>query len=364
MKEVLTRPKMGYYMNKDVFGTRGDFITSPEISQLFGEMLAIWMISEWRKIGSPRPFQLVELGPGRGTMMADILRVFGKLGVTGDTLEVHLVEVSKSLSEIQASNLCREHGSAAESDKHPFYYRGLTDREISVFWHKSVEQLPEKFSVIVAHEFFDALPIHKFQRTSNGWREVLVDVDPQDSQKLRMVTSSIPTPASLLLIRESETRDHIEVSPSSGALMQFLAQRLEEFGGFALIADYGHSGDKGDTFRAFKKHQLHDPLCEPGTADLTADVDFSYLKKAVGDKLISFGPVTQHEFLKRLHIDVRLKKLLASSTKEQQDELLSGYKMIMDEKGMGTAFKFMCFFPSVLAEFFISHPVAGFYPET
>ncbi|KAF6205669.1 hypothetical protein GE061_019842 [Apolygus lucorum] len=324
-------------------------------------MIAVWLLNEWQKIGSPKPFQLVELGPGRGTMMKDILRVLNKLKI--DTVEVHLVEVSKELSKIQASNLCVDHLQSSQSSGDGFYQRGLSSDGVPIFWHQSCTLIPKEFSVVVAHEFFDALPIHKFQKTENGWREVLVDVDPKNSGRLRFVLADKPTPASVLLVKKNEKKDQVEISPLSGVIMGQIAEHLEAYGGFALVADYGHFGEKGDTFRAFRKHQLHDPLVEPGSADLTADVDFSFLKESSKGTLVSFGPVTQHNFLKALHIDIRLKKLLASAPKNESEDLLSGYKMIMDENGMGNAFKFMSFFPAVLGRLLEVHPPTGFQLE-
>uniref|UniRef100_A0A0A9YLD4 Protein arginine methyltransferase NDUFAF7 n=1 Tax=Lygus hesperus TaxID=30085 RepID=A0A0A9YLD4_LYGHE len=235
MKEVLTHPRDGYYMQRDVFGTAGDFITSPEISQLFGEMIAVWLLNEWQKIGSPKPFHLVELGPGRGTMMKDILRVLNKLKIGGDTVEVHLVEVSEELSKIQATNLCVDHQRTPQSRNDTFHQRGLTSEGIEVFWHHSCTLIPKEFSVVVAHEFFDALPIHKFQKTPNGWREVLVDIDPKNPGRLRFVLSDKPTPASVLLVKKNEKKVQVEISPLSGVIMGQLAQHLEAYGGFALV---------------------------------------------------------------------------------------------------------------------------------
>ncbi|XP_069697808.1 protein arginine methyltransferase NDUFAF7, mitochondrial isoform X2 [Periplaneta americana] len=309
MKEVLTNPLSGYYMHRDMIGETGDFITSPELGQLFGEMVAIWCFSEWQKMGSPIPLQLVEMGPGRGSLAQDVLRVFERFGVHNE-VSLHLVEVSPHLSQIQAKALCVKIYTQPTSNQQ-YYQMGITATNIPVFWYKSIQDVPRQFSCFLAHEFFDALPIHKFQRTEAGWREVLIDIDPAaDTEKFRFVISRAPTPASKLFIKADETRDHVEVCVESGAILEHLAMRMEEDGGFALFADYGHDGTKTDTFRAFRDHQLHDPLVEPGSADLTADVDFSYFRACTEDKLLTFGPVTQRNFLKQMGIDVRLEELL------------------------------------------------------
>uniref|UniRef100_A0A1B6BY44 Protein arginine methyltransferase NDUFAF7 n=1 Tax=Clastoptera arizonana TaxID=38151 RepID=A0A1B6BY44_9HEMI len=244
MKEVLTNPLSGYYMKKDVFGEKGDFITSPEISQMFGEMIAIWFINEWQKIGAPKPLQLVELGAGRGTMMKDILRVFSKL--RQDTyLSCHIVEISPELSKLQAQVLCNKFEHFDDLSK-PYYIKGSTENNVNIYWYPLLSDVPKNFTCLIAHEFFDALPIHKLQKTENGWSEVLIDIDPDDEtgKKFRYVISRFPTPASKLYLSEKETRDHVEVSPTSYIIMQEIAERLEENGGIALVADYGHDGQK------------------------------------------------------------------------------------------------------------------------
>nr|XP_012136627.1 PREDICTED: NADH dehydrogenase [ubiquinone] complex I, assembly factor 7 homolog isoform X1 [Megachile rotundata] len=364
MKEVLTHPTAGYYMNKDVFGKRGDFITSPEITQLFGEMIAVWILYEKKKI-SKDPFQIVELGPGRGTLMKDILRVFKQLKVLSD-VSVHLIEISPTLSSIQAKTLCKttkEYDTVTNNfDQNviPYYREGVTEDGINVYWYRSVMDLPKKFSIFLAHEFFDALPIHKFQKTNKGWSEVLVDIiEGSNEEKFRYVLSNTATPATVYLT-DDDKREHIEVSPDTLVIIDYIAEYLWEYGGFALICDYGHNGDKTDTFRAFSQHKIYDPLVHPGSADLTADVDFAAIKKIAtkNDRLISFGPVTQASFLKNLGIDVRLDMLLKNSSQEERKRLESEYQMITNE--MGTRFKVLSLFPSILKEYFHKLPVAGF----
>ncbi|XP_076475600.1 protein arginine methyltransferase NDUFAF7 homolog, mitochondrial isoform X3 [Bombus vancouverensis nearcticus] len=367
MKEILTHPTVGYYMNKDVFGKQGDFITSPEITQLFGEMIAIWMKYESHKI-SKGPLQIVELGPGRGTLIKDILRVY-KQFKSLNNISVHLVEVSPTLSLIQAKNLCKtitEYDTKInESKSNPInYYReGITEDEIKIYWYNSIKDVPKNFSIFLAHEFFDALPIHKFQKTDRGWCEVLVDIiQGSNEEKFCYVLSNAPTPATFY-ISNDEKREHVEISPESLVIVDYIANFLWECGGFALICDYGHNGDKTDTFRGFSQHKIHDPLLHPGAADLTADVDFAAIKKIAekDDRLITFGPVTQSSFLQNLGIDLRLQMLLQNASEEGKKSLRTGYHMIMDEDKMGTRFKVLSLFPSILKEYFKKVPVTGFY---
>ncbi|XP_015116450.1 protein arginine methyltransferase NDUFAF7, mitochondrial [Diachasma alloeum] len=360
MKEALTHPTEGYYMKKDVFGSQGDFITSPDISQLFGEMIGIWVLSEWRKI-SRDPLQLVELGPGRGTLSKDILKVFKQLRV-GDKMSIHLVEVSPALSAIQAKNLCISSKEVDTNEGLKYYREGETQDGNRVFWYYCVEDVPRKFSVFIAHEFFDALPIHKFHRNNGNWSEIFIDIDPS-GEALRYVTSKSPTLASKLFIDEQERRSHLEVSPQTLSIIDYLATFLQECGGFCLIADYGHSGEKTDTFRAFKDHEQRDPLENPGDVDLTADVDFSRISKIAtkDDRTIVFGPVEQREFLLQLGIDVRLNMLVQRISEEDRKELESGYHMIIDEDKMGKSFKMLAIFPTVLKEHLTAYPVNGFF---
>ncbi|XP_062934663.1 protein arginine methyltransferase NDUFAF7, mitochondrial isoform X2 [Cynocephalus volans] len=325
-----------------MLGEKGDFITSPEISQIFGELLGIWFISEWIATGKSTSFQLVELGPGRGTLAGDILRVFSQLGsvLKNCDISIHLVEVSQKLSEIQALTLTEEKVPLERNAGSPVYMKGITKAGIPISWYRDLQDVPKGYSFYLAHEFFDVLPVHKFQKTRHGWREVFVDIDPHVSDKLRFVLAPCTTPAEAFIQCE-ETRDHVEVCPDAGVIIQELSQRIALTGGAALIADYGHDGTKTDTFRGFCGHKLHDVLIAPGTADLTADVDFSYLRRMTQGKVTSLGPIKQQTFLKNMGIDVRLKVLLDKSEEPSiRQQLLQGYDMLMNPKKMGERFNF------------------------
>lgn len=362
MKQVLTHPTKGYYINKDVFGQEGDFTTSPEISQLFGEMIGVWIINECTKFHN-KPLQLVELGPGRGTLSRDILRVFRQLGLS-DQVSLHLVEVSPVLAEIQKKNLCTSptstEGEAESSGKH--YQRGRTVDNVDIFWYKSIIDMPQGFSVFLAQEFFDALPIHKFQKTQDGWFEVLVDIDKTsgNQEKFRFVLSK--TDACDKYVNKDERREHFEFSPESLTIMRYISAAMTENGGFSLFIDYGHSGEKTDTFRAFRRHKQWDPLVEPGTADLTADVDFAWLKRVAraSNGLLCYGPVTQREFLIEMGINVRLMNLCKNATESQKRQLELGYNKIVGTEDMGSCFKVVSMFPQVLKDILSKYPVHGF----
>ncbi|XP_041831977.1 protein arginine methyltransferase NDUFAF7, mitochondrial isoform X1 [Melanotaenia boesemani] len=343
MREVLTNPVTGYYVKKDVLGPDGDFITSPEISQIFGELVGVWIVSEWMGAGRPGTLQLVELGPGKGSLAGDILRVFSQLrSVLGETsVSLHLVEVSPALSLVQAQNLTGTCSREAHREDDPVYRRGTTGMGTPASWYRRLEDVPAGFSIFVAHEFFDALPIHKFQKTEQGWREVMVDTDPDKPDALRFVLAPSPTLASCTLVQAGERREHVEVCAEGGVIIQQLAQRIVGDGGAALIADYGHDGTKTDTFRGFKEHQLHDVLSSPGSADLTADVDFSYLRWMAGGGVACLGPISQRTFLKNMGIDTRMQVLLRScSDASSRKQLISSYHRLTDPADMGQRFHF------------------------
>uniref|UniRef100_A0A1Q3FDU8 Protein arginine methyltransferase NDUFAF7 n=1 Tax=Culex tarsalis TaxID=7177 RepID=A0A1Q3FDU8_CULTA len=358
MKQVLTNPAAGYYMSEaDVFGRKGDFVTSPEIGQIFGEMVAAWCLNQWSKFGSPAPYQLIELGPGKGTMMRDVLRVFRRFEASNG-LSVHLVEMSEHFSKVQAELLCRSSEECAEK---AYYRAGVTRAGTKVFWYRHLEDVPAGFSIVLAHEFFDALPIHKFQKQDQVWKEVLVDIDSEREDKLRFVLSKAETPMLRLFLNNYpelvKDREHIEISFDSESIVRQIAQRFNTSGGFALVVDYGHSGEKGDTFRAFKNHKLHDPLEEPGSADLTADVDFSLLNRFCEntEQIFTIGPIDQGSFLEMAGAKDRLEVLLENAKSEEEKHRLSdGYKMLTDRDQMGSRFKFFALFPKELESFFKS----------
>ncbi|XP_060042894.1 protein arginine methyltransferase NDUFAF7, mitochondrial isoform X3 [Erinaceus europaeus] len=310
MREVLTNPAQGYYVHHDMLGEKGDFITSPEISQIFGE-------------------------------------VFSQLGsvLRSCDISVHLVEVSEKLSETQAATLTKEKAPLERHTGAPMYMKGVTKSGLPIYWYRDLRDVPKGYSFYLAHEFFDALPIHKFQKTPQGWREVLIDIDPQASDRLRFVLAPGATAAEAF-IQPDEARDHVELSPDAGVVIQELAQRISLKGGAALIADYGHDGTKTDTFRGFCSHRLHDVLTAPGTADLTADVDFSYLRRMAQGRVAALGPLQQQTFLKNMGIDVRLKVLLDKSDEPSlKQQLLQGYDMLMNPKKMGERFNFFALLP-------------------
>ena len=203
-----------------------------------------------------------------------------------------------------------------------------------VYWYPRIEDVPNGFSFYIAHEFFDALPINKFTRTENGeWREVLIDIDNKND--LRFVLAKSPTPAlQLVNVACGDEKKATEISPKTGVIVQHLSDRIDKFGGGALIADYGENESAEDSFRAFKNHKQHNVLEDPGTADLTADVDFSYIRRQCSEHTVCYGPVPQRDFLHSLGINVRYEKLSESSECDKKD-LEMAYHTLTDIDKMG-----------------------------
>ncbi|PIA62500.1 hypothetical protein AQUCO_00200486v1 [Aquilegia coerulea] len=339
MEEVLTNPKDGYYMNRDVFGSGGDFITSPEVSQMFGEMIGVWAMCLWEQMGQPDNVNIVELGPGRGTLMADLLRGASKFEKFTKSLHIHMVECSPTLQKLQYKTLkCEDEDvSGSSGDK----------RTVSMFsgapvsWHTTLEQVPSGLpTIIIAHEFFDALPIHQFQKASRGWSEKMVDV--ADDSSFRFVLLPQPTPAILSLMKRYKWAakediaklEQIEVCPKGMELTHTIAKRIGSDGGGALIIDYGLNKVVSDSLQAIRKHKFVDILDNPGSADLSAYVDFASIRHSAeeaSENIAVYGPISQSQFLGLLGINFRVEALMQNCTDEQADLLMSGYWRLVGE---------------------------------
>ncbi|PFH53138.1 hypothetical protein AMATHDRAFT_138506, partial [Amanita thiersii Skay4041] len=359
MQLCLTHANHGYYTNPSnpVFGFRGDFITSPEISQVFGELVGVWLLSQWVNAGRPSALRLIELGPGRGTLMHDILRVISQLASSHSPLKhLHLIESSQAMRSHQRDKL----------------HSTVQKLGCKLTWHNTLEELspsPGVFTMLVAHEFFDALPIHVLQKTQDGWSEVMVashdsvrtpsSPDGLPSQttsptypRLQRVLSPTPTAASMVLGLSSSrfntlpTGSMIEVSPSSFKIAHKIGELLacppdgDSLGGCALVIDYG--GDKvyGDSFRAFKDHKIVDVFHRPGECDLTANVDFAYIKEAVSTLARTHGPLLQGDFLERMGLLLRVEALVRSATSEERRESVrAAARRLVDRIGMGSQYQ-------------------------
>jgi NADH dehydrogenase [ubiquinone] 1 alpha subcomplex assembly factor 7 len=322
MDLCLLHPEHGYYVSRDPLGREGDFTTAPEVSQMFGELLGLWAASVWRAMDSPSQLRLIELGPGRGTMIADALRALRVLPPLYQSLSVHLVEVNPVLRNKQQSTLS-----------------GVRN----VSWHNNIDEVPEGPAIILANEYFDVLPIHQVVRQPTGWHERTVDLD--NSGKLVFSVSQEPIPRFEVLlpplVRAAPVGAVFEWRPDSEIMK--IASRVRDQDGAALIIDYGHArSDAGDTFQAIFRHGYTDPLKAPGQADITAHVDFEALGRAaetVGAHV--HGPVTQGEFLKRLGIETRANALMAKASPEVSEDISGALKRLTGggRGGMGSMFK-------------------------
>ncbi len=301
----LADPEHGYYRTREPFGRHGDFITAPEISQLFGEMVGIFMVHAWQRHGQPTGVRLVEIGPGRGTMMADMMRVIKRTAPSlFDDLHVHLVETSERLRGVQRISL------EAYSTK--------------VSWHDSFDDVPEGFTLIAANELFDAIPIRQFVKTPTGFRERVVALDANDELAFGVGVATLDP--DLLPAPVNSIPDGIifEISPARQAVMQTLCVRLKTFCGTAVIIDYGHMVTGfGDTLQAVRQHNFDPPLAHPGESDLTSHVDFEDLAKVAMSMGVHLnGGLRQGEFLYGLGLSERSASL--AKDKEPIDQRLIG----------------------------------------
>ncbi len=316
MALCLADREFGYYMRREPFGREGDFITAPEVSQIFGELIGLWTIAVWEMMGGPRPFILAELGPGRGTLMADMLRT---ARIKPDFLaaaDIHLVEISPRLREIQKATL----GAS----------------QMAVHWHNAIDDIPEGATILVANEFFDALPVRQFQWTDKQWTERVIGLSPTGALTFGLAPveqrpPGVPLPEGSI----------IEASPAGKAAMTTIAERLKQHNGAALIVDYGSAQPgTGSTLQAVREHKYADPLATPGEADVTAHVDFAALARAA----TAAGAVTrslmgQGEFLIRLGLVDRANVLGRDKDKKTRDAIAAGIQRLAAPKAMGTLFK-------------------------
>lgn len=284
MATCLYDPAHGYYSTGRPIGAGGDFVTAPEISQMFGEMVAVWAVAVWHAIGRPPRFALIECGPGRGTLMRDVLRVTAAMTAFRAAVEVHLVEISASLMQLQRETLAGSRG-------------------VPVCWHADIDAVPATPAIVIANEFFDALPVRQAVRGPDGWHERTVAIDP--SGALAFAAAPVPVRDCPVALPADAAPGTVQEWRGEEAAAAFA--RRAAAGGAALVIDYGYvSTAPGDTFQAMRRHRFVDPLATPGLADLTAHVDFAALARTAqhaGARV--HGPLEQGTFLKRMGIETR-----------------------------------------------------------
>ena len=317
MAECLLHPTYGYYATRDPFGTTGDFTTAPEISQMFGEMLGLCLAQTWMDQGSPPQFILAEIGPGRGTLMRDMLRATA--GVPNFKPQVHLIEASETLRKIQADTI----GQAT--------------------WHTDISTLPDLPLYLIGNEFFDALPIHQYTRQGAGWAERYIGAANGD-----LIFGLKPaTPDLDHRLDDTKDGDIVEVCAALPPIVTFASHQIQAHGGAAIFIDYGDWRSKGDTLQALQNHAFADPLADPGNADLTTHVDFEAIAKASQSAVTAMTP--QGVLLERLGITPRAQALAQNLGGDALDAHIKAHRRLTHPDEMGTLFKTVALYPKEAA---------------
>ena len=331
MAACLLHPEHGYYGTRDPLGAQGDFTTAPEISQMFGELLGLGLAQAWLDQGAPDPFVLAELGPGRGTLMADALRATRAVPGFHAALRLHLVEASAPLRAAQRDRLA-----------------GFGPQ-----WHDDVATLPQHPLFLVANEFFDALPVRQFQRTGDGWRETVVGL--QDGRLVPGRAENARHAALAHRLEDTTEGDIVETCAAAQAIAAQIGTIIARHGGAAIVVDYGDWRSLGDTLQALHNHQPADPFAEPGAADLTAHVDFEALARAAAPAMHS-RLSTQGVLLERLGITARAQTLAQSLSGDALDVHVAAHRRLTHPDEMGSVFKSLALFPTG------TPPPPGFMP--
>jgi NADH dehydrogenase [ubiquinone] 1 alpha subcomplex assembly factor 7 len=325
MDLCLSHHEHGYYRTRDPLGRQGDFTTAPEVSQLFGEMIGVWLADAWVRLGSPNPCILLEAGPGRGTLMADILRATKNVGGFHDAVQIHLLETSPALKQKQKESLT----------------------SYQVQWHNSLDTMPMDMPVLfVANEFLDALPIEQLQYDAGEWKQRTVEIDDDNALRIGLKWANEAVRSSVdYLTALPQDGDILEAPLISDEYCAELGFLMRKQRGAGLFIDYGYEETAlGDTLQAVQAHQPVSIFHQPGMSDLTAHVNFERAAvqlSAVG--LHATSIVTQKTFLETLGIETRLNALLAQASDQQANDLRSGYDRLTRPDAMGALFKVMGF---------------------
>ncbi|PSJ58157.1 class I SAM-dependent methyltransferase [Pseudaminobacter soli (ex Li et al. 2025)] len=327
MALCLFDPKQGYYTTREPFGVAGDFTTAPEISQMFGELVAIWLRTAWDAAGRPSPFVLAEIGPGRGTLMKDMLRTLSRLDPAFvSQARLALIETSPRLAEVQRAT--------------------LGDFATDIEWHPTIDTLPQLPLFIVGNELFDAIPTRQFVRAGGVWRERAVAVD--DAGNLQFVAGAGSLDPSLLPPDAHQAPEGaiVEIAPARSALMETIAARITASGGAGLFIDYGYfTPSVGDTLQALRKHRYEDVLASPGLADITSHVDFQALATAARSHGLAAHLATQGDFLLGMGLLERAGRLGANADAVGREKIHSEVERLAGPDAMGNLFKVLAVTP-------------------
>lgn len=321
MAMCLFDPEDGYYTTREPFGVEGDFTTAPEISQMFGEIVGVWLVLAWQALGRPLPATIAEIGPGRGTLMKDLLRTIRRLAPELESgSQIVLIETSPRLVEVQRRTLGEWAGGAR--------------------WLTSVGDLPAHPLFIVGNELFDAIPIRQFVKTPSGWRERMVGLD--EAGRLRFFAGMASLDDTLLPAGSADAEDGsiFEVAPARGAVMAGIAARIARAGGAGLFFDYGHlASGLGDTLQAVRRHAYDPVLDHPGEADLTSHVDFEALAREARSHGLNVATMPQGEFLLAMGLLERAGRLGAAADATRREEIRNVVERLASPDQMGDLFK-------------------------
>lgn len=379
MRQCLTHPDLGYYTTRNPLDiSLGDFITSPEISSVFGEMIGIWLYSTWESQNRPQKIRIIEFGPGKGSLIYDVLNTLNKFAKKSKLdIEINLIEASSVLRKEQWKLLC---GNNEFKDENHGYNSSITKWNNQIRWYNTEKDIindENTTNYVFAHEFFDALPIKSFQKTENGWREFLVEHTPSvlNTQgklsgevsknvenletEFHLTLSPKETPSSIIPTLNKnyanlEVGTRIEICTEAELYLMKMLQLVNNKSntGAVLIIDYGVADDKPpeNSLRGIYKHKIVSPFFKPGEVDLSIDVDFTALKNLASKHCKPFGPIDQGDWLHNLGIGYRIKQLIEKNQNnpEEQDKIYQAYKRLTskDENSMGKIYKFFCLMPA------------------
>ncbi|MDC0074181.1 SAM-dependent methyltransferase [Alphaproteobacteria bacterium] len=324
MSETTLNPNFGYYISEHPIGSTGDFITAPEISQMFGEIIGLWFGNIWLEMKKPKDFNFIELGPGKGTLMSDALRALNIIPNIIPSANIHLVEISEVLKNNQKTILSN----------------------YNVKWHNHISQIPNKLSYFIANEFFDSLPIHQFELTSLGWAERYISINQEE--EFCFVKGNISNLDALTKLK-LPVGSIVEISPSTISLIEEIGKILKTYNGVCLLIDYGDSASSNvSTLQGIRNHKKYNILKEQGKIDISAHVDFKSISKiAKKNGLSVYGPTQQGKFLTNLGIIERSRSLIKNSPKKE--EIINNQlNRLIDETQMGKLFKVMALYSGSL----------------
>ncbi len=333
MAACLFDPHDGYYTTREPFGRTGDFITAPEISQMFGELIAVSLATAWQSVGMPDRIVIAEIGPGRGTLMADMLRSWQRIAPQ--------FSASASFFMIDASTRLAEKQKAT-----------LQDLDCTISWIKTVDDLPHLPLFLVGNELFDAIPARQFVKTGGRWFERMIGLGRDDELVFTAGASEL-TPQTLPAAASHEPDGAIfEIAPAREALAGLVSDHIVNHGGAALFFDYGHfEPGFGDTLQAVQNHHYVDALANPGKADLTSHVDFSALAAIAADQGAKSAFLTQGEFLLQMGILERAGQLGAGANEPERRQIEQAVERLAGPEEMGNLFKSMAVFaPGIVIE--------------